>query len=338
MLTARGLRVRGHAQTIACPPGSPLEAMAVAEGFPVLRIGRSYWKAARTIRRMLRAQPHDVVSAHDARAQTVSFLATFGLPVIRVANRLVVFEPRNLFTHRLKYKYTCDVVVALSQAVKDTLVRNGIPAEHVTVITGGIDFPERLADAGARGRMRARWGFAPDDFVIGHVAAFTAEKGQIDALDALLALLPKHPKMRMILAGDGPLREDPRTQEKVRALRGAAQLPGYLKPDAEFYAGLDLFLVNSTAEALGLSALYAMAHEVPVIASDVGGLPEVVGGTGWLIPPSDPVALAAAIEEAVADPAALRARGKRAREHARGFSTEVTAERTETLYHQLLKA
>ncbi len=115
------------------------------------------------------------------------------------------------------------------------------------------------------------------------------------------------------------------------------QLPGYLKPDAEFYAGLDLFLVNSTAEALGLSALYAMAHEVPVIASNVGGLPEVVGDTGWLIPPSDPVALTAAIEEAASDPAVLRERGKRAREHARGFSTEVTAQRTEALYHQLLK-
>lgn len=342
LMTARGLRARGHEQTIACPPGSPLENMATAEGFSVLPIGRSYLKAARTIRHLLRTLPHNIVSAHDARAQTVSFLATLGLRVIRVANRLVVFEPRNLFTHRLKYKYTCDVVVALSSAVKETLVRNGIPAGHIEVITGGIDFPEQLAGEGARERMRARWGLAADDFVIGHVAAFTSEKGQLDALDALLALLPKHPKMRMLLAGDGPLREDPRTQEKLRKLNGAAQLPGYLKPDAEFYAGLDLFLVNSTAEALGLSALYAMAHEVPVIASNVGGLPEVVGDTGWLIPPSDPAALAAAIEKAIeeasSDPLALRERGKRAREHARGFSTQVTAQRTEALYHQILHA
>ena len=271
----------------------------------------------------------------------LSYLATLGLPVIRVANRLVVFEPRNLFTHRLKYKYTCDVVVALSKAVKETLVRNGIPPEHIEVITGGIDFPEQLADSGARVRMRAKWGFTADDFVIGHVAAFTTEKGQLDALDALLILLSKHPNMRMLLAGDGPLREDPRTQEKARELNSRSekanvvQLPGYLKPDAEFYAGLDLFLVNSTAEALGLSALYAMAHEVPVIASNVGGLPEVVGDTGWLIPPSDSLALAAAIEQAVSDPEALRQRGRRAREHARGFSTEVTAQRTEALYSRL---
>jgi glycosyltransferase involved in cell wall biosynthesis len=337
MMTARGLRARGHEQTIACPPGSPLDRMATAEGFRVLHIERPYRKASRVIRMLLRAQPHDLVSAHDARAQTVAYLATVGMRIVRVANRLVVFQPRNLFTHRLKYKYTCDKVVALSSAVKDTLVRNGIPAEHIEVVTGGIIFPEQLADSGAKGRMRTRWRLAAGDCVVGHVAAFTSEKGQPDALDALRALLPKHPNMRMILAGDGPLREDPRIKEKVAALMGAAQLPGYLKPDAEFYAGLDLFLVNSTAEALGLSALYAMAHEVPVIATNVGGLPEVVGDTGWLIPPSDVPALAAAINEAASDPAALEARGRRAREHARGFSSEVTAAKTEALYDQLIQ-
>ena len=338
MMTARGLRARGHEQTIACPAGSPLDKMATAEGFRVLHIERPYMKAAGAIRGFLHAQPHELISAHDARAQTVSYLATLGMRVVRVANRLVVFQPKNLFTHRLKYKYTCDVVVALSSAVKATLVRNGIPAEHVEVITGGIIFPEQLADPAARARMRARYGFGADDFVIGHVAAFTSEKGQLDALEALQTLLPKHPKMRMVLAGDGPLREDTRTKEKVAALGGKAQLPGYIKPDAEFYAGLDLFLVNSTAEALGLSALYAMAHEVPVIASNVGGLPEVVGDTGWLIAPSNVAVLASAIEDAAADPAALGARGLRAREHAKGFSSEVTAEKTEALYHQLVQA
>lgn len=346
MTTARGLRARGHVQTIACPSRSPLAAMATAEGFSVLPIERPYLNAARTIRRLLRGQPHDLVSSHDARAQTVAYLATLGLPIVRVANRLVVFEPRNRLVHRLKYTYTCDMVVALSRAVKDTLVRNGIPAEHIEVITGGIDFPEQLADPGARDRMRAHWGLSPDDFVIGHVAAFTSEKGQLDALDALIALLPKHPNIRMLLVGEGPLREDPRTQEKVRAANSLSekgrvvQLPGYLKPTAEFYAGLDLLLVNSTAEALGLSALYAMAHEVPVIATNVGGLPEVVGDPGWLIPPSDPRALADVIEKAIEEAAsgAMRERGKRAREQARTFSGEVTARRTETLYDEIIRA
>ena len=224
MMTARGLRTRGHDQTIACPPGSSLEKMAAAEGFSVLTIERPYGKAVRTIRRELRRQPYDLVSAHDARAQTVSFLATLGLrnngqPVIRVANRLVVFQPRNLFTHRLKYKYTCDIVVALSSAVKATLVpqRHSGRTRRRSSPAASIFRNELGRHAGARERMRARWGFAADDFVIGHIAGnFTAEKGQLNALDALLALLPRRIRIcACFCAEDGPLREeDPRTQEK----------------------------------------------------------------------------------------------------------------------------
>jgi len=122
----------------------------------------------------------------------------------------IVWSPSsraNKFTHRLKYQRTCDVVIASSQAVKNTMVRNGVPAAHIEVIRGGIEFPEGLPDrAESRARMRAQWKLTPEDFVIGHLAAFTEEKGQNDALDTLIALLPRHPKSAMILAGDGPLR------------------------------------------------------------------------------------------------------------------------------------
>jgi glycosyltransferase involved in cell wall biosynthesis len=337
MMLVRGMRDKGHQQTIACPPSSALAKAASEEGFEILAIPRRYWRACQTIRQFLKAHPHDIVSAHDSRAQTISYFATVGRPIVRVANRLVAFEPRNRFVHRVKYSRTCDVVVASSQAVKDTMVRNGVRPDHIKVIRGGIDFPEQLEDhEEARARMRAKWKLHAGDFVIGHLAAFTSEKGQLDALYALIALLPKHPNLRMILAGDGPLREDPQTRAQSRLTHGAALLPGYIKPDAEFYAGLDLFLANSTSEALGLAPLYAMAHEVPVIASNVGGLPEVVGEGGWLIPPSDTAALALAIEQALADPIQLRELGRHARQHARGFSADGTIDQTEALYHQLL--
>jgi len=332
MMLVRGLRAKGHEQTIACPGPSALSKAATEEGFNTLPIQRRYWKACQTIRQFLGAHPHDLVSAHDSRAQTISYFATAGKRVIRVANRLVAFEPRNRFTHRLKYTRTCDIVIASSQAVKDTMVRNGVPPDHIEVIRGGIELPDELPDREQAGaRMRAQWKLAPDDFVVGHLAAFTEEKGQLDALAALRTLSPKHPNLRMILAGDGPLRA-----EAVSKAPAAAQLPGFIKADAEFYAGLDLFLANSTSEALGLAPLYAMAHEVPVIASNVGGLPEVVGDGGWLIPRSDPGALAQAIENAMSDPIELRDNGRRAREHARDFSAETTIERTEALYQHLL--
>ena len=143
----------------------------------------------------------------------------------------------------------------------------------------------------------------------------------------------------MLLVGDGPLRRDPAVLEKVRLAHGCAQLPGYLKPSAEFYAGLDLFLINSTSEALGLSAIYAMAYGVPVIATHVGGLPGVVaaGETGWLIPPGDSAVLSATIAEAASDPGRLRRFGLAGRVRARLFSSDAAAQRTEALYNRLLR-
>ena len=332
MMLVRGLRAKGHEQLIACPSASQLWTSANSEGFAMLAVERGYTQAVPAIRKALR---HDIVAAHDSRAQTISYIATLGTRVTRVADRLVAFEPRNRFTHRLKYTRTCDIVIASSQAVKDTMVRNGVPSHHIEVIRGGIDFPETLPPReDARLRMRAKWKLAPSDFVIGHLAAFTAEKGQLDALDALAALLPRYPQLRMILAGDGPLRDDPRTRAKARATN--ALLPGYIQPDADFYAGLDLFLANSTSEALGLAPLYAMAHQVPVIASTVGGLPEVVGDGGWLIPPSNPLALEKAIEHAIGHREELDQKAQCAREHARGFSATVTVDRTEQLYRRLI--
>ena len=143
----------------------------------------------------------------------------------------------------------------------------------------------------------------------------------------------------MLLVGDGPLRSDPAVIEKVRSAHGCAQLPGYLKPSPEFYAGLDLFLINSTSEALGLSAIYAMAYGVPVIATHVGGLPDVVaaGETGWLIPPGDAAALAGAIADAASDPGRLRrVSACKAATRARLFSSDAAAARTEALYDRLL--
>jgi glycosyltransferase involved in cell wall biosynthesis len=174
---------------------------------------------------------------------------------------------------------------------------------------------------------------------MGHIAALTSEKGQDVALDALLALLPQHPNLRLLLVGDGPLRTLPAIEEKVRLAGSAVQLPGYMKPTPEFYAGLDLFLVPSLSEALGLSAIYAMAYGLPVIATNVGGLPDVVadGQTGWIIPPGDAAALAAAIADAASDPVRLGRMGQQGRERARLFSTEITVEKTEALYHRVLQ-
>ncbi len=290
------------------------------------------------LRARLRQEQFDIVHAHDGKAQTLSFRASIGLPIRRVASRLVAFTPRHPLIHRWKYSRTCHGVIALSQSVRQVLIAAGVPDSHIEVIVPGIEMPSELPGAEMRTAARARWGFSNNEFVIGHAAAFTHEKGQDVALQAALLLAPKLPRARMLLAGDGPQRSKPEIAELARQTSGIAQLPGFVDDLNQFYAALDLYIMPSRSEAWGLTALQAMAYGLPVIASNVGGLPEAIehDKSGWLVPPESPEALAAAILDAASDPARLCEFGRNARERAAQFSIERTVEKTEQFYLRLL--
>ncbi len=319
-MLARGLRARGHRQLIACRPGTPLAASARDEGFEVLPAS---WPRLRGA-----LGGCDVVHAHSGHA----FLASAGTKARRVASRYVAFEPRHPSVHRWKYALTCHAVIALSNPVREVLLRAGVPKRRIEVIVPGIEMPESLPDASERAAARARWGFAPEDFVAGHVAAFTAEKGQDVALEAALLVRQRFPRFRLILAGEGPL-----LAALGERYPGVAVMPGYVGNLRQLFAALDVCIMPSRSEAWGLAALRAMAHGLPVIASEVGGLPEVVehGVSGWLVPPGDPAALAARIQTA-AEAESIASFARAARERASHFSVARTVERTEAFYRRLL--
>jgi glycosyltransferase involved in cell wall biosynthesis len=113
---------------------------------------------------------------------------------------------------------------------------------------------------------------------------------------------------------------------------------GPLENLASFFPGLDLFLMPSRAEGLGSSALWAMAYGLPVIATRVGGLPEIVveNETGWLVPPGSPQALADTILIASRDRARRSEFGRNGRKRAEGFSAATMVGRTEALYYGLV--
>jgi glycosyltransferase involved in cell wall biosynthesis len=330
---AHGLKRRGHRQMIFCPEDSPLAKRAAGEELELGALG-----TARDLRQQLRNEQFDIVHAHDGKAQTISFRASIGLPVRRVASRLVSFTPRYPLIHRWKYTRTCHGVIALSQSVRQVLIAAGVPDSHIEVIVPGIKMPTELPSMSMRAQARARWGFSGEEFVIGHAAAFTHEKGQDVALEAALLLPPRLSRARMLLIGDGPERSQPRIVELARQASGIAQLPGFIDDLNQLYAALDLYIMPSRSEAWGLTVLQAMACGVPVVASNVGGLPEVVehGTSGWLVPPESPESLANAIVEAASDAARLCEFGRNARERAAQFSIERTVERTERYYLRLL--
>jgi L-malate glycosyltransferase len=334
---ATGLRELGHNQVIACLAGSGLEVRLRKLDFDVFSLPRrdpGHLFGLMLGRERLKACPTQIIHAHDGRGQTLAWLVSIGLPVVRIASRRVTFFPRDRWTYRLKYGRTCDAVIAVSENIRELSVKAGVPRERITVIPDGIDIPAELPDPSERLRVRASWNCRDGDFAVGMLGASTPEKGVDVAIAALGLLTQRLPQARLILAGDGPLPMMVK-EDSPRCLH-----LGPVDNLGDFFPGLDLFVMPSRAEGLGSAALLAMSYGLPVVATCVGGLPEVVveNETGWLIPPGSSTALADAILLASRDREKLLAFGRNGRNRAEGFSAAIMVRRTEALYHSLLDA
>jgi glycosyltransferase involved in cell wall biosynthesis len=250
----------------------------------------------------------------------------------------VAFLPKHHWTHRLKYAYTCDAVIAVSDFIRQGSIRCGVPRSKIDLIPDGIEIPSDLPTPEIRAKARAGWGFARGDFLVGHLGAFTPEKGQEVALEAFQLLRERLPQAGLLLAGEGPTLRVREITQQCESLGARIRLCGAVLDVAEFFSALDLFIMPSKSEGLGSSALLAMSYGLPVVASRVGGLAELVveGRTGWLIEPNSPLALSQAIVDAAADRAGLQQWGLYAREHARQFSVDIMVARTEALYCRVL--
>jgi glycosyltransferase involved in cell wall biosynthesis len=329
-MLARGLAARGHRQLLVTPKGSALEKRARESDLPTAPLLFGPLSLPQLVR------DFDVIHTHSGRAQTPVWLLGPWLRAVRVATRHVAFEPKNRFVHSWKYGRGCDGVIAVSEAVREILLRAGVPQRKIEVITTGVEFPPAPPSAEERATARAALHLGENDFVIGHMGAFTAEKGQDVAVGAAARLRESLPQAHFVLAGEGPQLAPLREQTNREQVR--VTFPGFLTNRSRFFAALDVFIMPSRAEAWGLAALEAMAHGVPVIASNVGGLQEIVSPEegGRLVPPGDAGALANMIRDSAADRERLRASGLKGRERARKFSAEQTVEQTELFYQRLL--
>ncbi|KFI05142.1 TIGR03088 family PEP-CTERM/XrtA system glycosyltransferase [Massilia sp. BSC265] len=192
-----------------------------------------------------------------------------------------------------------------------------IPQAKTLFIKNGVDTERFAAAASLAANPASPWG--PDDIVIGTVARVQDVKnhrGLVAAFARLRELVPEQcERLRLSIVGDGPLMGAVREQVASLGLQDAVWLPGARADVAALLHGFSLFALPSLAEGTPVSMLEAMACGLPVVASNVGGIPEVVtdGLEGSLVPPQDTEALAQALASYVRDPALRRQRGEAAR-------------------------
>jgi glycosyltransferase involved in cell wall biosynthesis len=221
-------------------------------------------------------------------------------------------------------------VVALSEAIAASLRRLDptLAVEIVPSAHSGLPY-----DGQEAAKLRERWG---GDFVVGHVGALDdGHKGQSLIVDAAAGLAESHPGMRFVIVGDG--RDGPRLRESARGL-AAVRFEGRVENVGDYLAAFDVFLFPSRHEGLGSILLDALYFGLPVIATRVGGIPEVVedGVNGSLVTPGDPGAIRAALVELAGAPDRVARMAAANRERAAGFSAAVMADRYEAIYRSIL--
>lgn len=180
----------------------------------------------------------------------------------------------------------------------------GFPREKVEVIHNWID-PQRFHPRPQwRNEMRKAWQVPSEVPVIGSVGRLNPVKGHRYLVEAAPHLLSKYPDMHFVIIGEGEELESLRTHASRLGVVSAFRFPGFMTKVEQAYAGFDLFVLPSVRESFGLVVLEAMAAGCPIIATDVGGVSEIVeaGRNGLLARPGDPVTLAAAIDRLLKEP------------------------------------
>jgi glycosyltransferase involved in cell wall biosynthesis len=205
------------------------------------------------------------------------------------------------------------------------------------VIPNGVPLPS--VEPSMRARGRALLGAGEDSFVVGCAARLSAEKNHSGLLDAFAQLIKDEPRSLLACAGDGPLADSLRLDAKRAGLSEHVRWLGPVEDMSHFYSALDVCVLNSTREGLPLCLLEAMSFGIPVVATDVGGVGELLADeAGILVPPQAPAILAGALMSIAAQPelAAKLARNGKAC-ISRGYSIDHMVDHYVALYQEVAK-
>ena len=290
----------------------------------------------RSIYRLIRrCKPH-VVHTHRYALRYALFPILFGRIPVRVhtvhniAQKEV--DPVSKLVHRVAFNHFGVVPVSISKEVAKTVkaqyggrldtpvIYNGIPTARFSSRTLANDRKEKL--------------------VLLHVGRFAPQKNHFLLVDSFSRVLLQHPYIELWLVGDGPTRPDVERLVLERKLQDHVRFLGSRKDVPELLAQSDVLLLSSDWEGVPLVILEAMAAGKPVVATRVGGVPELVenGKTGLLVPPQNPEAFAGAILRLLKDPELRRRLGGAARRRAlEHFDIQKTAQAYAELYLKLLK-
>jgi glycosyltransferase involved in cell wall biosynthesis len=339
-----GLRALGQRAALAAHPDGELRRR-MAEGMDLIPLApRSEidLAAAWRLSRVLKQLRPDIVHAHDPHAVAMASTAlSIAAPTPRpplVASRRIEYRIAQNSFSRWKYSQV-DCYIAISQAVRQRLMADGIPAEKIEVVHEGVDV-ERVVTLPS-GNVHAVLFLPTGSPVVGTIGALVAQKDHHTLIEAAAIVVRDVPDVRFVIFGEGELRTALEEQIHHGHLERHVFLGGFRPDVLELLKDFDVFALSSINEGMCTSLIDAMAARKAVVATEVGGVPEVVvdGETGYLVPARDPRALASRLVELLKDQARRNRMGEAGLKRARGrFTVERMVADTARIYTRLLNA
>lgn len=339
----KGLKKRNISSHLLCQPGCPMQERAKKAGigvFPVAMRGEVDLLASYRLRRLIKRFKYDIIHSHTSHAHSLAFWGSFGRKTSLLVTRRVdfsIFRHSFLYLSGIKYRHMTDFYIAISHKIKDVLVRDGVPRERVFVVHSGID-PERFT-AATMDHLIPEFDLKSKEPVVVNIAHLAGHKGQQYLVRAIPIVLAKIPSTRFFIVGEGELMNELQALAASLGLNKALIFTGFREDVGAFYHVADLFVMSSVQEGLGTALIDALALGIPVVATNSGGIPEIIrdGETGRLVDPADPSALAEGIIE-------LLTHRKRAKQMAscgqelvrQKFSIDAMVDKNIEVYQQIL--
>ena len=324
-----------HENHLLCHPGGPLmdrvEKKKTITVFPISIRNELDIRVVPFLRRLIHKEAYDIVHFHTKRAHALALYLGHARPEMRfVVTRRMDYPVKQKWYNRYLYNQCVDGIIALSHKIADVLVEAGIDRQKIRVIYTGIN-PEPFQKAAT---------VKPSNpvSVIGTTAVLEERKGYQYLLEAAALLKQKGYRLKYRFAGEGSQRAALQNLAVDLGLKEEVIFEGFVSDIPRFLSPIDVFVLPSLYEGMGVAILEAMAAAKPVVGTTVGGIPELVadGITGLLVPPRNAGALARAISRLLSDKALLTRMGISGSQRVQtDFTMEQTAKKVEHYYYEL---
>ncbi|BAM07923.1 glycosyltransferase family 4 protein [Leptospirillum ferrooxidans] len=299
----------GHEVFIACPTGDQLELLqkggVVHIPFDVhFKTPGQFQECKKRLRDLIQTIRPTVLAPQSIRSSWLCHAAAKDLPIPRITTIHNIHTPFNSLWAGFLLNKCSDAVVFESEHEHHRLTKLGLDPKKTTVIPSGIDTTTFYPIERSQALWKSIPGLSEHSVIFGCVARLSPEKAHSDLLKAFFEVRKEIPESRLILVGDGPLKDSLIHQTKSLGLEPFVHFAGQQSAIREYVSLFDVFVLASTRESLPRAAREAMACGKPIIATRVGATREVVhhGKSGLLVPPGNPAKLAKAMISLGSDP------------------------------------